>query len=1390
MERRQNLGKSPSNHLVRWYLYLFLLGFPFEGRTVYMNLSPRLLVALFLAHFVCAVGWATVPETVITEPASVRQYDDALVIYLHGFDVMRSRYPALELRYRLVSANGFAGDETTADLTQPWETPAFIIRKDTTEYAGILVSAVNGQEVFFRRYYQLDGTVNAPSVLPTLAQNAAIELGQFVTEAPTIPLPDRSNFGSLPVGTPSRTFDIDANTLQVRSDINYPQVSSGQLCALSRQTDFPNDTSKRSLYVPLKSQFFDQATGKPAGVRHYICEIPLDSGWLNGSEDLAINLSPSQIKVHQSSQKDGNTNILGGGGGGLGQITGSMAVDADGNIYFSSSVPTDVVRFNVSTATFEVPPTDLFPLSNQYLPTDNDILGNGGTGKNGRWQTYRMVASMNHSVPSRMIYARTISRLVFSGTLYEWSAIFTLPTRHWDDAEAFAGEFNLLVGSWPSAEYSLYDDLPVTDGPLRRIQYFKSYGNTVYAQPYPKSIGGPWRVDITADNQVEAFGTKDTMPNYSDATSKPVDTLPYNASSKIDFRDYGLLTMDRSGLHYCLTGTTDNSLTGQIEVTYDAIAHMLEDPTAFADILANIGGPSLSPSYMSTPLPGKQGKLLGVGEYGYYLAEFDVNRANPGIVEKEFLDLDSPDPNQELPMALGLGPYGYQWTNIDGDDWLYIGGYIGMTRMKYTENGIPLGRYTMQKFDTSLTNIPLDARGGGAIKRYRYMQHGLDGRMFLTGTHTAARGGTAYSGGLLSFHPTELNTLWRLSYMSRSFHTVRMRNRVLRDTDGVPVQEFCARSYFEPEYAHTIPSGLVPANTNPKVFQWDYKSGGQMRDLMGFSVASLDGSFGLNDIAYSNDRRYLILQQGSQLLTFDPQANRFVDGKTLDYGTDLKVASFERPSYSFTRAPDDRLFLYLRPSGTSTHAVFLQIQVSPSGELSVTPHLQTEAETATAIDTSFSVQHCYLQDYTNGDGSYDLFLGQKRSTSGGGTVCRVIEDFIPPRRHQIERTVNVLSSGAGHVTVTGSKPGTTPYRATCTNGENITLTAVAPAGHVFKRWVDEDGNLLGTGQLGLTMSVDRAVTAVFSPAQEMSNLLITQIHHSPEAPSADEISAGYPDNNQFEFLELMNTGNTTLDLGEAVLSGAGITFDFSTGSIQQLAPGARILLLADNDAFTERYGTSAQPKVTGQYPGNLADGTGALTLTNAGTNLYTFTYGHQAPWPTAQGYSLVLLHPLQQTPMDLKQGVNWRSSVDTGGSPGTSDALQYDTWKNSFGNPPLEPDVDDDGDGRANLIEYLQDTAPRTPDRLMGTLGDIETLEVENSNNSYFVIRVLQKVGTDDVSVTIEQSEDLKVWTPTQTQFMGRERLDGSPVEWLRFRSTSPVTGYYRYFVRMNSALK
>ncbi len=1073
------------------------------------RLSLICLIPVLFTGILCHTALAAEPEMVITEPVSIAQYDDAVVVYLHGFDVARTRYPSLELEYRLIFADGSFGDTTTLDLSKEWEKPSIILRKDDTEYAGIVISASGGANVFFRRLYSLNGTLDPQTLVTTLAQNAVIESGQFLEgAAPVIPQPDLATFDTVTVGAAGRTVIMDPNTYQAKSSINYPLVDAGNNGPLSLQTDFPGDLSKRSLYVVLKFQLYDQTTGDPGEVRRVLCEVPLNSDWLNGTEDLVINLEPSDIKVHATDQQFEGVHILPRGLGGLGQSTGTMARGTDFKIYWSNAVPSQIVRFDPVTAEWELPPVSVKDLMYDDRPTREEALGEtGNTNKVGHYGSYRMIWSMNNITPARMVFSSVQNRRFEHG--FFWGGMWTVPQDHWDDPVAFAANFHFPVAAWPTAPHDFWDVLPTIGGPNYRLWQFPTYGNTIYARPYPNSVGGPWRVDLNTDGSVDAFGTEASgvFPDFDDYVNKPVDATPFNAAGKITFTNYGVLNMTRTQLKDVITGIRDTSLSGDIEVNYDAIEHMLQTPSDYEEILDNIGGPSLAPGYMVTHLPGQDGQALAAAEYGYYLSQFDMNTPTPGEVNKTYLELDSADPTLELPLKVGLGPYGHQWTNINGDDWLYVSGYIGMTRFKYSSNGVPLQRFTMDKFDTRLSRIDLDgssAIAGGAIKRYRYIQHGIDDLMFVTGTHTAPRGGTAFSGGLMSFDKTQLDTRWKLSYMSRCYNTVRLRNRIVREADGSLLQELCHIGYFNSDYVHTIPAEHVPANSDPKIFCYDYPSGGTMRDRMGFSTAPLNGSGSISDLAYSRDRRYLLVMQGNgHLLTFDPQTNRYIDGKQLTFGSEFHSSDANRPGHRLLRAPDDRLFLYAAASDAALNATFIEVQVSPSGELSFNSHAELQFATSDDRKETFDSTFAYLPDYASDDGSYDLLLGQNYSNPD--TDLRLIEDFIPPRSHNLTRSLNLLSTGINGATISGSKPGTTPFRADCSNGENVTLTsASAINGHLFQEWQDEDGNTLGTASsLQLGMSEDRIITAVYDDAP--TNMITI----SPAVKSIDDQSQNY-----------------------------------------------------------------------------------------------------------------------------------------------------------------------------------------------------------------------------------------------------------------------------------------
>ena len=1357
-------------------------------------MAQAILVPLLACAGFALRGAASPSPALITEPVSVVQYEDAVVIYMHGFDLARTRYPSLQLDYRMVSQDGTVGVGRTLDLTEPWETPALTIRKGGTDYAGIVVSATSGAEVFFRRLYTLSGNLDVPANIPTAGQQATIELGQHAGSIPVILLPDLDGLDDALLSGAPDIVDVEPSTIQVWSNINYPSVSSSHTCALSRQTDSPADDSKRSLYVPLRSQFFDQSTGQPTVSRHYLCEVPLDPNWLVGSGDLVVNLGVSDIKVHWTDEEFDDDNILGVGVGGLGQTTGTMARDADGNIYFSR-VPTQLVRFNIATAEFETPPVNMKTLMNDDRPTRDEIDGSGGDAKRGNWGTYRMIAHMNAASPARMIFTSVQNRLQPNG--YFWAGLWTVPQDHWDDPVAFETEFRFLVGAWPNAQHTFWDTLPVLDGPIYRLRPPISYGNTAYMNSYPGGVGGPWRLDIAPDGTVEAFGTEATLSNYDDGYNKPRDAKPENANRLIDFSDYGVLTMTARDLHKALTGTVDNSLEERdIEVSYDAVGHMLQNPAEFAPILQNISGISLAPTYMATVPPGQDGQVLAASSTGYHLERYDLNTVVAGEVEKTHLILDSADTSLQLPLRAGVGPYAHSWLNLDGDDWLYAGGYIGLTRMKYAEDGVPLQRHVTSKFDAQLATVNLDAGRVGSIKRYRNLQPGLDGRMFFTGTNNASRGGTAFSGGLQAFHSTQLDTLWRLSFMSRSYHTSRLRNRVAREPDGSLVQEFgLLGEFFRAEYLNTLEEDEIPLGQVPKVFFYDYRSGGAMRDCYGFSLASLGGDVPADDIAFTNDRRYLLILQADRLLTFDPQTYRFIDGKRLTFGSGIRISRFRRPDHNFLRAPDDRLFLYAAASELSTTASFVEVQVSPAGEISLAPHLELQAASHQVLDQTFFCVHTFVPDLANDDGSYDLLLG--RVIGEGGTDFPLIEDFIPPRQHELARTVNVLSTGIGGVQIAGTVSGVTPYTATCPDGQTLSLTATAPLGYSFVEWQDEDGNRACAGAtLHMDMVVDRSVTAVYRLTPAATNLVVSEIHHLPAGPTGVEMAAGYSDRDQFEFVELMNVGTSDVDLREVnfiEVDGEGVAFDFSTSSFDSLEPGGRVLLVSDTGAFTERYGPGLLGQVAGEFTGELSDGQGELTLRNCEYLIRTFTYGDPflaAKSPDPTGFSLILIDPMRQPTPDHGDPLNWRESVAVGGNPGSSDATSYSVWQAGHGSPQLDPAGDDDVDGRLNFVEYLQDTDPREADQAQEVVASIKEFEVDGETDRHLCFEFKSRANAEDVEFAFEQSEDLDVWIPLPTVFVRRQRQGDSQMDLLLFRVTEPVHEARRKLARLSMQLK
>lgn len=175
-------------------------------------------------------------------------------------------------------------------------------------------------------------------------------------------------------------------------------------------------------------------------------------------------------------------------------------------------------------------------------------------------------------------------------------------------------------------------------------------------------------------------------------------------------------------------------------------------------------------------------------------------------------------------------------------------------------------------------------------------------------------------------------------------------------------------------------------------------------------------------------------------------------------------------------------------------------------------------------------------------------------------------------------------------------------------------------------------------------------------ADILTDLRITELmYNPPEAPDEEAI-----DNDEYEFIELKNIGDQTLDLSTVSLTD-GVTFDFAGSAITTLGPGQFVLVARNELAFLSRYGADLARLIAGEYAGKLANSGENIKLVDfwAGT-IAEFQYSDGAGWPIkadGAGCSLVLVDPanLAEPGGSLNDPGNWRASTHIGGSPGADD---------------------------------------------------------------------------------------------------------------------------------------
>jgi len=168
-------------------------------------------------------------------------------------------------------------------------------------------------------------------------------------------------------------------------------------------------------------------------------------------------------------------------------------------------------------------------------------------------------------------------------------------------------------------------------------------------------------------------------------------------------------------------------------------------------------------------------------------------------------------------------------------------------------------------------------------------------------------------------------------------------------------------------------------------------------------------------------------------------------------------------------------------------------------------------------------------------------------------------------------------------------------------------------------------------------------------------LRVTEIMYNPPAPTTAEQALGFTDNKEFEYIELQNVGDETLDL-EGIQFTEGVEFTFPAMTLQ---PSEYVLVVRNQAAFEARYGTALT--IAGEFEGALDNaGEDIFVECAVGGEIHDFEYKNG--WfdhTDGEGFSLVIRDPLQDTDLwDAKDG--WRASWQEGGNPGAADTSPVD----------------------------------------------------------------------------------------------------------------------------------
>ncbi len=311
-----------------------------------------------------------------------------------------------------------------------------------------------------------------------------------------------------------------------------------------------------------------------------------------------------------------------------------------------------------------------------------------------------------------------------------------------------------------------------------------------------------------------------------------------------------------------------------------------------------------------------------------------------------------------------------------------------------------------------------------------------------------------------------------------------------------------------------------------------------------------------------------------------------------------------------------------------------------------------------------------------------------------------------------------------YYTTDGSDPravGGAPAVTATKYGNKIELTESAT---IFARKFDEGHSTAANGPEGMQWSaIGRKRYFIGEEPASANNVIVTEVMYNPADPTAAEEAAGFDNNDDFEFIELLNIGDQPVSFYEARLRG-GADYDFPEAL--QLAPGQRVVLASNVEAFKQRYGTDVP--VYGQYADGLTNSGDRITLrAYDGSTILEFTYSDDEPWPAdadGEGKSLVLKDTSGAADPTLAS--SWAAGAKDNGTPGTDESGQSGGEGPGPGDPGLDWLADTHRTLTADIVDGALTVTYHRPVELAGI--DI-AVEVSNDLQTWEASAAVEEVS-------------------------------------------------------------